>query len=83
MSQADLSEALEHYRDLAPRYDRRTRFIDKIRDRTIAALKLQPGETVLDAGCGTGWCVPRLANLVGPAGRVIAFDPSPEMLAVA
>jgi demethylmenaquinone methyltransferase/2-methoxy-6-polyprenyl-1,4-benzoquinol methylase len=83
MTQADLNESLEHYRDLAPRYDRRTRFIDAIRDRTIAALGLQPGQTVLDAGCGTGWCIPRLARLVGSSGRVMAFDPSPEMLAVA
>ncbi len=83
MSQPDLSQALEHYRELAPRYDRRTRFIDAIRHRTIAALVLEPGETVLDAGCGTGWCIPHLARRVGAQGRVIAFDPSPEMLEVA
>ena len=28
MSGSDLAESLEHYRGLAPRYDRRTRFID-------------------------------------------------------
>ncbi|APV51696.1 hypothetical protein BWI17_19595 [Betaproteobacteria bacterium GR16-43] len=83
MNEPDLAEALEHYRDLAPRYDHRTRFIDAIRQRTIDALKLAPGETVLDAGCGTGWCIPRLASAVGPTGRVLAFDPSPEMLAIA
>ena len=83
MNESDLGEALEHYRDLAPRYDRRTRFIDAIRQRTIDALKLSPGETVLDAGCGTGWCIPRLAAGVGSTGRVLAFDPSPEMLAIA
>ena len=79
----DLSEALDHYRDLAPRYDRRTRFIDKIRLRAIEALALQPGDVVLDAGCGTGWCIPPIAERVGARGRVIGFDPSPEMLAVA
>jgi len=83
LNEPHLAEALEHYRDLAPRYDHRTRFIDAIRQRTIDALKLAPGETVLDAGCGTGWCIPRLAAAIGPTGRVLAFDPSPEMLAIA
>lgn len=83
MAEADLAHSLAHYRELAPRYDRRTRLIDGIRRKTIAALKLQPGESVLDAGCGTGWCIPRLAELVGPSGRIVGFDPSPEMLAIA
>ena len=83
MSEAHLDESLAHYRDLAPRYDRRTRFIDAIRLRTIEALALKEGETVLDAGCGTGWCLPHLAKRVGPRGRVIGFDPSREMLAIA
>jgi ubiquinone/menaquinone biosynthesis C-methylase UbiE len=38
---------------------------------------------VLDAGCGTGWCIPRLAERIGPGGTVIAFDPSPDMLRIA
>jgi len=83
VTQPDLDAALEHYRDLAPRYDRRTRFIDAIRHRTIASLGLKEGEVVLDAGCGTGWAIPHLARAVGPSGRVMAFDPSPEMLAIA
>ena len=77
---ADLERAVDHYRKLAPRYDHRTRWIDTIRARTIQALALRPGETVVDAGCGTGWCLPRLAAAVGSSGRVIGFDPSPDML---
>jgi ubiquinone/menaquinone biosynthesis C-methylase UbiE len=80
---ADLDAALAHYRDLAPRYDQLTRRIDGIRLRTIERLQLRPGEVVLDAGCGTGWSVPHLAQRVGPRGRILAFDPSLEMLAVA
>jgi demethylmenaquinone methyltransferase/2-methoxy-6-polyprenyl-1,4-benzoquinol methylase len=80
---ADLARAVEHYRELAPRYDHYTRRINRIRERAIAALGLRPGDTVLDAGCGTGWCLPRLAHAIGPAGRIVAFDPSPEMLALA
>jgi demethylmenaquinone methyltransferase/2-methoxy-6-polyprenyl-1,4-benzoquinol methylase len=83
MDRADLHRAVSHYRELAPRYDHFTRRINSIRDRTIAALDLVPGQAVLDAGCGTGWCLPWLAQRVGRDGMVIGFDPSPEMLAVA
>ena len=83
MDRADLTLAVEHYRELAPRYDHFTRRINRIRRRAIEALGLAPGETVLDAGCGTGWCVAALAAGVGASGRVIGFDPSPEMLAIA
>jgi demethylmenaquinone methyltransferase/2-methoxy-6-polyprenyl-1,4-benzoquinol methylase len=77
---ADLERAVEHYRTLAPRYDHYTRRINAIRLRTIEALGLKAGDVVVDAGCGTGWCLPRLAAAVGPTGRVLAFDPSPDML---
>ena len=77
----DLARSAAHYRDLAPRYDHFTRRINAIRLRTIDALGLRPGETVLDAGCGTGWCLPHLAARVRPGGRVVGFDPSAEMLA--
>jgi arsenite methyltransferase len=80
---ADLIRAVTHYRDLAPRYDHYTRRINRIRERAIEALELRPGQTVLDAGCGTGWCIPRLAERIGPTGTVIAFDPSPDMLRIA
>jgi demethylmenaquinone methyltransferase/2-methoxy-6-polyprenyl-1,4-benzoquinol methylase len=83
MAQADLLQAVEHYRELAPHYDHYTRRINAIRDRAIEALGLKRGERVLDAGCGTGWCLPRLAEHVGPEGEVVGFDPSPEMLAIA
>ena len=83
MTAADLRRAVAHYRELAPRYDHYTRRINRIRERTIAALGLRRGEAVLDAGYGTGWCLPALAAGVGPEGRIVAFDPSPEMLAQA
>jgi len=78
-----LARAAAHYRDLAPRYDRATRLIDDIRRKAMRALDPRPGETVIDAGCGTGWCLPYLLEAVGPSGRVIGFDPSGDMLSVA
>jgi demethylmenaquinone methyltransferase/2-methoxy-6-polyprenyl-1,4-benzoquinol methylase len=83
MEGADLERSAAHYRDLAPRYDHFTRRINRIREKAIDALGLEAGQSVLDAGCGTGWCVPLLAKRVGHEGLVIGFDPSPDMLAVA
>ena len=53
---------------------------------TEATLKLaapQPGESVIDIGCGTGTTTLNLAEFVTEAGRVIGLDISAPMLAVA
>jgi len=44
-------------------------------------LALRPGETVLDLGSGAGIDVFLAANAVGPTGRAIGVDMTPEMLA--
>ncbi|MGI8332440.1 class I SAM-dependent methyltransferase [Actinomadura scrupuli] len=49
----------------------------------IAELAPAPGQTVLDAGSGTGRAVPLLRQAVGAAGHVIAVDLTPEMVRVA
>lgn len=41
---------------------------------------LQPGETVVDLGCGAGFDTILAAQMVGPAGRVIGVDMTPAML---
>jgi SAM-dependent methyltransferase len=46
----------------------------------IAHLALQPGETVLDLGSGGGLDAFMAAREVGPEGRVIGVDMTPEML---
>lgn len=46
----------------------------------VAALRLSPGATVLDVGCGTGRALPLLRDAVGPGGTVIGLDLVPEML---
>ncbi len=48
--------------------------------RLLAALKVKPGETVCDLGCGNGFYTLSLARLVGPKGKVYAVDIQPEML---
>jgi ubiquinone/menaquinone biosynthesis C-methylase UbiE len=51
-----------------------------IKERMIVRLRLQPGHRVLDAGCGTGDDARRLAELVGPSGRVTGIDFSQAMV---
>jgi arsenite methyltransferase len=41
---------------------------------------IEPGETVLDVGCGAGIDSILAAQRAGPAGRVLALDFLPEML---
>lgn len=45
----------------------------------IDALDLQPGEQVAHLGCGTGYYTAILAELVGPAGRVTAYEITPDL----
>jgi ubiquinone/menaquinone biosynthesis C-methylase UbiE len=46
-------------------------------------LDLQPGDTVLDLGCGNGLNFPDVSALVGPCGRIVGVDASMSMLAAA
>jgi ubiquinone/menaquinone biosynthesis C-methylase UbiE len=50
-------------------------------DEVMNALGLGPGSRVADVGCGDGWFVVRLAERVGPEGRVYAVDIDEDLLA--
>jgi len=47
----------------------------------VALASLKPGETVLDLGSGAGFDAFLASQRVGPEGRVIGVDMTPEMLA--
>lgn len=49
----------------------------------VSQANLQPGEVVLDLGCGGGVDAIIASRLVGDAGRVYGLDMTPEMLALA
>lgn len=50
------------------------------RKRAVAALRLRPGDTVVEIGCGTGLNLPLLRSAVGDTGRVIGVDMTDAML---
>jgi ubiquinone/menaquinone biosynthesis C-methylase UbiE len=51
------------------------------RDRLVRLARLEPGESVLDIGCGTGSLAIAAKGRVGPSGSVHGLDASPEMVA--
>lgn len=53
------------------------------RQQAVDALQLKAGDTVVDIGCGTGLNFPLLQAAVGPTGKIIGIDLSPDMLAQA
>jgi ubiquinone/menaquinone biosynthesis C-methylase UbiE len=53
----------------------------ELRVRTATLAQLQPGEQVLDVGCGTGTLAMEVARRVGRAGRVAGVDPGTEQIA--
>jgi ubiquinone/menaquinone biosynthesis C-methylase UbiE len=52
-----------------------------LRGQILDLARVAPDDRVLDVGCGTGTLAIAAKRRVGPAGRVNAVDPSPEMVA--
>ncbi len=52
-----------------------------VRRKTIEALRLGPGDAVLDVGCGDGRNFALMEERIGPDGRIFGVDLSARMLA--
>jgi ubiquinone/menaquinone biosynthesis C-methylase UbiE len=50
--------------------------------KLMPMLKLKAGDVVADIGAGSGYYTFRMADLVGPTGKIYAVDIQPEMLAL-
>ncbi|MDP8969833.1 MAG: methyltransferase domain-containing protein [Actinomycetota bacterium] len=72
--------ALQSYRQWAASYDLVSAVAGPIRRRAVDRLDLRPGDVVLDVGCGTGLSFPLIEDRIGPQGRLVGVDLSPDML---
>ena len=81
MTYHDRRPALHLYGRMAETYDLATAWLEPYRHRAVSELRLQPGDVVLDIGCGTGMSFRPVQEAIGPEGRLVGIDPSPEMLA--
>jgi len=66
----------------APWLEREEREQEERTSVLVEELQLQPGMVVADVGAGSGYLSRRLSVRVAPAGRVLAVDIQPEMLAL-
>lgn len=73
--------ALAQYRARARVYDLELALFEPLRRLALERLATQRGEAVIDVACGTGLSLAALATAVGPHGRVIGIEQSPEMIA--
>ena len=53
----------------------------ELRQRTANLARFQPGEKVLDVGCGTGTLAIEVQQCVGATGRVFGVDPGTKQIA--
>jgi demethylmenaquinone methyltransferase/2-methoxy-6-polyprenyl-1,4-benzoquinol methylase len=79
-----------HYASGARNYDAYVRLFQALgmrigdyRSRAVELLQLGRGARVVELGCGTGSNFSLLEEQIGPKGRLIGVDNSPEMLALA
>lgn len=71
------------YRRIAALPDALFFFTFPLRRHAVDRLRLAAGARVLEVGCGSGANFADLQRAVGPSGRIVGVDLSPEMVAAA
>ena len=79
-----LAKIRKIYSQRAASYDQQVRWLSlglqrKLRQYIAAKLDLRPGQTVLEVACGTGSNFSAIQAAIGPEGRLIGFDYTPEI----
>lgn len=75
--------ALGHAEHELERLKQQGEYFGLLTEQVFRSAGLAPGMTVLDAGCGAGDVSLLAASIVGPTGRVIGVDRSPEAVEAA
>ncbi len=85
MSDESLARAARYYDRFSLVYDvlSSPRYYRKPREAAVEALRLRPGQAVLNVPCGTGQNFPLLQSHLRGTGRVVGVDLSAGMLAKA
>jgi SAM-dependent methyltransferase len=74
----EIAQVMGH--EAADWLERPERVAEEQPDQLVSLLSLRRGQTVADIGAGTGYFSRRMAQAVGPTGRVLAEDVQPEMI---
>lgn len=67
----------------AEKYQNAANFVPQLATKVLQHLSPQPGDHILDIGCGDGQLTSALASQVGPRGRVLGLDASASFIATA
>jgi len=78
--QANQNEIIRKYRKIAHLPDFLFAFTFPLRRKAVSLLNLHPGDQVLEVGCSSGANFAYLGQAVGPTGRVVGVDLSPDMI---
>lgn len=79
-NQAAKADCAAYFDRSAPRYGTVMPFFDLAARDLVAHGAPQPGERLLDVGCGRGAALVPAAEMVGPSGSVIGIDLAPTMV---
>lgn len=69
--------------DLAEAYDRLSDSQYEAGRLLLEKLRLEPGQTVVDVGCGTGRLAAAALQRIGRGGHLVGIDPLPERVTIA